>query len=171
MDNHTHFNKKNIPSIFSNQISPIIKKPRIVMKVITYFLIDKVVCIIPYLGYSRQTSLGRDNERNSALLAPFICDMLESVGCDEVITINFLKKEIKGFFSPRIPCLNINVNDIIIPYILNKGLHDPVLVSNSARKQRVSTALSLLNTFDVFGQHFHFGIMNEISYGFENEKT
>ena len=48
--------------------------------------------------------------------------MLESMGCDQVVTVNYTQKELKGFFSPRVPLLNIDVDEMSVPYFLSKDL-------------------------------------------------
>jgi len=46
--------------------------------------------------------------------------MLQSMGCDEVVTINYGQQEVKGFFSPRVPLVNIDVGEMVVPYLLAK---------------------------------------------------
>ena len=73
---------------------------------------DKVYCIIPYFAYQ---FYGSD-------FAFSICKMLESIGCDMVVTINFTGQYVKGYFPPKIPMLNVDVMDIFVPYLVNKNL-------------------------------------------------
>lgn len=51
-----------------------------------------------------------------------ISNMLVTMGCDMVITINFANKDVKGFFPPEVPMLNIDVSELIVPYLINKGI-------------------------------------------------
>ena len=45
--------------------------------------------------------------------------MLENMGCDQVITINHNNQELtKGFFSTKTPLLNIDVDELVIPYLI-----------------------------------------------------
>lgn len=71
------------------------------------------------------------------MFAPVVCDLIKQMGCDQVITINFHTKELVGFFGPETPCLNINVNDLMIPYITNKNLQDPILISSSSNSKNM----------------------------------
>jgi hypothetical protein len=68
-----------------------------------------------------------------------------------VITVNFSKRELKGFFAPHVPCLNIEVNELMIPYVIGKNLLDPIIISDSASARRIHTVLNLKNIFDMFG--------------------
>ena len=97
------------------------------------------------------------------MFAPVVCDLLKHMGCDQVITINFHKTELVGFFSPEIPCMNINVNDLVIPYMTNKVMEDPVLISSLSESKNVKQVLGLISTFSLFQQNYGFGMFNQVS--------
>lgn len=46
----------------------------------------------------------------------------------QLIIVLVNKRALKGFFSSNIPCLNIEIEELLLPYMFNKDLKDPVLV-------------------------------------------
>ncbi|KAL4493079.1 hypothetical protein ABPG72_003164 [Tetrahymena utriculariae] len=118
----------------------------------------KVTCIVPYFAYSRQTSVESDKERRS-LSGSDICLMLQTMGCDQVITINHGQLEVKGFFAPRVPILNIDVNEMVVPYLLEKGIENPVLIGAHLRSRNVKRLIGLHRIFNLFDQNPSLGFM------------
>ena len=47
-----------------------------------------------------------------------------------VVTLNFHRREVKGFFSSQTPCLNVDVSELCVPYFSDIGLKDVVLISS-----------------------------------------
>lgn len=64
----------------------------------------RVVAVIPYFGYARQER--RPKYRRTPISAKVIARMLESVGADQVITVDIHALAIQGFFE--IPFTNIS---------------------------------------------------------------
>lgn len=117
---------------------------------------SKITCIIPYFPYARQTSQAKERERRS-LAGSDVCLLLESMGCDQVVTIG--QQEFKGFFSPRIPLLNIDVNDMAVPYLLSKDLENPVLLSAHLRSRNIQRLLGIEKLFGFYDQTSNIGFL------------
>jgi len=96
----------------------------------------KVVAILPYMAYSRQTETGDGRSRRSYAAAE-IARMMESMGCDMVVTLSFHTKEVKGFFSMNCPLLNIDLTELCVPFFVRRKMHEPVLIAVNARPRNL----------------------------------
>ncbi|EGR33435.1 phosphoribosylpyrophosphate synthetase, putative, partial [Ichthyophthirius multifiliis] len=129
---------------------------------------SKVTCIIPYFAYSRQTSQEYGKDRKS-LAGSDICLMLEQMGCDQIVTINHNQQEVKGFFSPRTPLLNIDVNEMVVPYLLEKQVKNPVLISSHIKARSVKRIVQLQKAFKEFEVETGIGFMEKYVMGTNDE--
>jgi ribose-phosphate pyrophosphokinase len=72
----------------------------------------EVIAIIPFLGYSRQDRKdARPGHLRSAIGASVVAAMLESVGVDQVVTVDLHAEQIQGFF--RKPVNHIECSKLI----------------------------------------------------------
>lgn len=56
----------------------------------------------------------------------------------------------KGFFGPRVPILNIDVNEMVVPYLLEKNVENPVLIGADLRSRNVKRLVGLHKIFALF---------------------
>src|SRR5699024_848013 len=69
----------------------------------------RITAVIPYFGYSRQDR--RPRSARVPISAKVVANMLTSVGCDRVLTIDLHADQIQGFFE--IPVDNIYASPVI----------------------------------------------------------
>jgi ribose-phosphate pyrophosphokinase len=73
---------------------------------------NKVVAVIPYVGYARQD---RKDKPRVAIGSKLVANMLEAAGADRVITMDLHAPQIQGYFD--IPVDHLDSSAIFIPYI------------------------------------------------------
>ena len=56
----------------------------------------KVIAVIPYFGWARQD---RKDQPRVSIGAKLVANMLQTAGCDRVITIDLHADQIQGFFD------------------------------------------------------------------------
>jgi len=94
----------------------------------------RVTAVIPYYGYARQD---RKITSRVPISAADVSKLLETMGVDRVIAMDFHCGQIEGFFSPRVPADNLNGTSVMLDYVLEnrKLFSDPnktVIVSPDA---------------------------------------
>ena len=60
-----------------------------------------------------------------------VAQLLEAMGVDRVIALD-LRRELQGFFSPRVPVDNVGAAAVGVGYFVHKGLVNPVVVAPHA---------------------------------------
>ncbi len=85
----------------------------------------RITAVIPYYGYSRQDR--RPRSARVPISAKVVANMITSVGCDRVLTIDLHADQIQGFFE--IPVDNIYASSVIQKDILAQGGEDITVVS------------------------------------------
>lgn len=89
----------------------------------------RVTAVIPYFGYARQD---RKREARETIAAADISRLLNAVGVDHVLAVDLHRGQIQGFFDCTIPVDNLDPKaTVIVPYLLEKDLYRPVVVSPS----------------------------------------
>lgn len=87
-----------------------------------------VTAIIPYYGYARQ-------DRKSAPRVPIsasdVAILLEGAGADRIVSIDLHCGQIQGFFHD-VPVDNLYASIVYVPYFVEKGLVNAVVVSPDA---------------------------------------
>jgi ribose-phosphate pyrophosphokinase len=82
----------------------------------------RVIAVIPYYGFAKQD---RKDGPSVQVSAADIATLLETVGVDRMIALDLHSGQVQGFFNPRVPVDNINLNMLLMDYILkNKELFD-----------------------------------------------
>ncbi|CAL8096047.1 unnamed protein product [Calicophoron daubneyi] len=71
----------------------------------------KVVAVVPYLPYSKQSKV----RKRGAIICKLVANMLCSAGINHVITVDLHSKEIQGFFD--VPVDNLRASPFLIKYI------------------------------------------------------
>lgn len=84
----------------------------------------KVKVVVPYLGYARQEKSFKDGEVVSAKV---VCNLIESVGADEFISINLHEDSVLDFFN--IKSSNISAMPAIAEYIDYNIDDKPIIVA------------------------------------------
>lgn len=83
-----------------------------------------VTAIVPYYAYARQDRKTRGREPISAKL---VANLIETAGCDRVITVDLHAGQIQGFFD--IPVDHIAAAPVIAKYLREQNYPDVVVVS------------------------------------------
>lgn len=83
-----------------------------------------VTAIVPYYAYARQDRKTRGREPISAKL---VANLMETAGCDRVITVDLHAGQIQGFFD--IPVDHIAAAPVIAKYLREQNYSDVVVVS------------------------------------------
>jgi len=83
-----------------------------------------VTAIVPYYAYARQDRKTRGREPISAKL---VANLMETAGCDRVITVDLHAGQIQGFFD--IPVDHIAAAPVIAKYLREQNYSDIVVVS------------------------------------------
>ncbi len=87
--------------------------------------VGKMNLVLPYMPYSRQDKLG-DHIRSS-IGAKMISDLFQSIGINQVISIDLHNDSIPGFFNCSF--IHLNGNRIFKDYIKNLDIEDLCFVS------------------------------------------
>lgn len=75
--------------------------------------------------------------------------MLESLGCDEVITLNTAMTTPKGFaLTSRF--LSIDATELVAPYLIYSGVKEPVIVGARSNKNHLRQVTQLWKTLGFF---------------------
>ena len=86
---------------------------------------NRVTCVIPYFGYSRQDR--RTRSARVPITAKVVANMIASVGTDRVLTIDLHADQIQGFFD--LPVDNVYASPILLGDIWRQKYDDLVVVS------------------------------------------
>jgi len=106
----------------------------------------RITAVIPYFGYARQDR--RVRSARVPITAKVVADFLSSVGVDRVLTVDLHAEQIQGFFD--VPVDNVFGSPILLEDILEKDLHDPVVVSpDIGGVVRARAIAKLLNDSDL----------------------
>jgi ribose-phosphate pyrophosphokinase len=87
-----------------------------------------ITAVIPYYGYARQD---RKNAPRVPISASDIAMMLERAGADRIISVDLHCGQIQGFFHDA-PVDNLYASIVYVPYFIEKGLKNGVVVSPDA---------------------------------------
>lgn len=92
-----------------------------------YSSAGRITAVIPYFPYVRSDK--KDQPRVS-IGARLVATMLESAGCDRVLTLNLHSWQIQGFF--RIAVDHVLAESVVMDYFRNRDLSNTVCVSPDA---------------------------------------
>ena len=84
----------------------------------------RVTAVVPYFGYGRQD---RKDQPRVAIGAKLAANLLVAAGADHVISIDFHKHQIQGFFD--IPVDHMYAAPVLVKYFRSLGLTDLVVIS------------------------------------------
>ncbi len=84
----------------------------------------KVIAVMPYFGWARQD---RKDQPRVPIGAKVVANLLESVGCDRVMTMDLHADQIQGFFD--IPVDHLYASTLLIKYIQEHKSEDLAIAS------------------------------------------
>ena len=84
----------------------------------------RITAVIPYFGYARQD---RKVEPRVPISSKVIANILQAVGVNRILTMELHADQIQGFFD--IPVDNLFASPIVIDYLRNIAIENPVVVS------------------------------------------
>ncbi len=84
----------------------------------------RITTVLPYYGYARQD---RKDQPRVPITAKLVAKLLVAAGVDRLLTIDLHAQQIQGFFD--IPVDHLHASPVIVKYLREKGLKDPVVVS------------------------------------------
>lgn len=93
---------------------------------------NKISVVIPYYGYARQD---RKTGSRVPISAADVARMLETAGVDRVIVMDLHSGQTQGFFGPRVPCDNLEAQQVAMNYFKYQqavNLDNVVVVSPDA---------------------------------------
>ena len=85
----------------------------------------RITAVIPYYGYARQDR--RPRSARVAISAKVLADMISTVGCDRLLTVDLHADQIQGFFT--MPVDNVYGSPVLVDHALAQKFDDPVVVS------------------------------------------
>lgn len=85
---------------------------------------NKLVAVIPFYGYARQS---KKHKSRAPISAKLVANMLQTAGFDRVITIDMHASQIQGFFD--IPVDNLYAEASIVKYIKKRISGDKIVVA------------------------------------------
>ncbi|GKU79944.1 ribose-phosphate pyrophosphokinase [Paenibacillus sp. L3-i20] len=97
--------------------------------------------VMPYYGYARQE---RKSAPREPISAKMVADILTTVGANRIISVDLHADPIQGFFNITVD--HLTALDLIIDYLRQKDIKNPVVVSPDAG--RATTAEKLAGLLD-----------------------
>lgn len=85
---------------------------------------QRLVAVIPFLGYSRQS---KKHKSRTPITAKLVANMMETAGFDRVVSLDLHSSQIQGFFD--IPVDNLFAEPLIVKYINKRIKGDKVVVA------------------------------------------
>ncbi len=79
----------------------------------------KITAVIPYYGYARAD---RKLSSRIPISAADVAKMLEVLGVDRVIAVDFHCGQIQGFFGPSVPVDNLEAQILMVDYLMNNKM-------------------------------------------------
>jgi ribose-phosphate pyrophosphokinase len=83
----------------------------------------RITAVIPNFPYARQD---RKDKSRAPITAKLMANMLETAGCDHVITMDLHASQIQGFFD--VPVDNLYAEPSVVNYIRNKVDYDNAII-------------------------------------------
>lgn len=93
--------------------------------------------VMPYYGYARQERKSKPREPISAKM---VADIITTVGAERIITVDLHADPIQGFFHITVD--HLTALDLIIKYLKDKNIKNPVVVSPDAGRATVAEKLA-----------------------------
>lgn len=84
----------------------------------------RITAVIPFYGYARQD---RKDQPRVPITAKLVANLLVAAGTNRLLTMDLHAQQIQGFFD--IPVDHLYASPIIVKYLLDKKLPNPIVVS------------------------------------------
>jgi ribose-phosphate pyrophosphokinase len=84
----------------------------------------RITAVLPFYGYGRQD---RKDQPRVPITAKLVANLLVAAGTDRVLTLDLHAQQIQGFFD--IPVDHLYASPVIVKYLIEKNLLNPVVVS------------------------------------------
>ncbi|MFH0779158.1 MAG: ribose-phosphate pyrophosphokinase [Candidatus Eisenbacteria bacterium] len=97
----------------------------------------RVTAVVPYFGYARQD---RKDQPRVAITAKLVANLITVAGADRVLTMDLHSPQIQGFFD--IPFDHLYAAPVLIDYLREKELKDPVIVSPDIGSVKMARAFA-----------------------------
>lgn len=88
-----------------------------------------ITAVMPYYGYARQD---RKMQSRVPISAADVARLLEAMGVDRVVAVDLHCGQIQGFFSPSVPCDNLDGAVTALMYFKNLALENTIIISPDA---------------------------------------
>ncbi len=85
---------------------------------------ERITAVLPYYGYARQD---RKDQPRVPITAKLVANLLVAAGVNRVLTLDLHAQQIQGFFD--IPLDHLYASPVIVKYLKEKKLRNPVVVS------------------------------------------
>lgn len=97
-----------------------------------------IICVIPYLPYSKQSKM----KKRGCIVSKLIAKMLTRAGMTHLITMDLHQKEIQGFFD--VPVDNLRASPFLINYIENRipDYRNAIIVARTPGQAKRATAIA-----------------------------
>ncbi|MFQ5829752.1 MAG: ribose-phosphate diphosphokinase [Candidatus Methylomirabilia bacterium] len=88
---------------------------------------QRITAVLPYYGYARQD---RKVQPRVPISAKLVADLITASGADRILALDLHAGQIQGFFN--IPVDHLFAAPVLIDYLSDKGLENPVVVAPDA---------------------------------------
>ncbi len=101
---------------------------------------ERITAVVPYYAYGRSD---KKDQPRVPITARLIADMITAAGADRLLTMDLHQGQIQGFFN--IPVDELTAVHLLSGYFRQKGLADPVVVTDLGFAKRARTFAELLD--------------------------
>ena len=133
----------------------------------------RITAVIPFIPYSTSSSASDDSITEDydfhTCFAADIIKMLETIGCDEVITLNSTISSPKGF-TDKSTFINIDATELVVPFLIRKELEKPVIVACQGTEHYMNNIHQLNHSLNLCGVNCQLGFCNNHTYSGEGVK-
>jgi len=98
---------------------------------------SRITAVVPFFGYARQD---RKDQPRVPITAKLVANLLVASGVDRVLTMDLHAQQVAGFFD--IPVDHLFAAPVIIKFLREKNLNDPVVVSPDVGGLKMANAYS-----------------------------
>jgi len=84
----------------------------------------RITAVLPFYGYARQD---RKDQPRVPITARLVANLLEAAGANRLLTMDLHAQQIQGFFD--IPVDHLYASPVIVKFLKEKGLPNPIIVS------------------------------------------
>ena len=113
----------------------------------------RITAVLPFYGYARQD---RKDQPRVPITAKLVANLLVAAGANRILGMDFHAQQIQGFFD--IPVDHLYAVPVMVRYLKEKDLHDPVVVSPDSGGVKMAVGYAAaLNAGLAFGAKYRKG--------------